>query len=93
MKTRLIPIYQAHFTQEEIKQMAAFYKTEAGVLLMTDRSKMTDAHKAELNTFYNSAVGQKIIEKQEVLTTEISRTSESWSRELYETAMSLLKNG
>ena len=93
IKSLLVPIYQAHFTQDDIKQMVAFYKTEAGVLLMNDRSKMTDAHKEELNSFYNTTVGQKIIGKQEVLTAEISKASENWSRDLYETAMSLLKNG
>ena len=93
IKNLMVPIYQANFTQGEIKQMAAFYKSEAGVLLITDRAKMTEAHKEELNTFYNSAVGQKIISKQEVLTTEISKVSEGWSRDLYETSMSLLKNG
>ena len=93
IKNLMVPIYEANFTHEEIKQMAAFYKTEAGVLLTTDRSKMTDTHKEELNTFYNSGVGQKIISKQEVLTTEISRVSESWSRELYETSMSILQDG
>jgi hypothetical protein len=93
MKSLNVPIYQANFTHEEIKQMTAFYKTKAGVLLTTDRSKMTDAHKVELNTFYNSALGQKIIGKKEVLTTEISKASESWSRALYETSISLLQNG
>ena len=93
MKSLMVPIYQANFTHEEIKQMGAFYKTEAGVLLITDRSKMTDTHKEELNTFYNSAVGQKIISKKEVLISEISKVSESWSRQLYETSLRLLQNG
>ncbi|MBD0850740.1 DUF2059 domain-containing protein [Maribacter arenosus] len=93
MKSLMVPIYQENFTHEEIKQMGAFYKTEAGVLLITDRSKMTDIHKEELNTFYNSVVGQKIISKKEVLISEISKVSESWSRQLYETSLRLLQNG
>jgi len=42
--------------------------------------------------FYNLAAGQKIISKKEVLSEEISKVSESWSRYLYETSISLLKN-
>ncbi len=93
MKMLLIPIYQANFTHDEIREMIGFYKSEAGKLLIKDRSKMTESHKEELNAFYNSAVGQKIISKQEVLSEEISKVSESWSRYLYETSISLLKNG
>lgn len=92
IKMLLIPIYQANFTHGEITEMIGFYQSEAGKLLIKDRSKMTESHKEELNDFYNSAVGQKIISKQEVLSEEISKVSESWSRYLYETSISLLKN-
>ncbi len=90
MKSLLIPIYKENFTHGEIKEMTSFYKSEAGELLINDRSKMTDLHKEELNTFYNSVLGKKILEKQEILTQKISKVSESWSRDLYETALSLL---
>ena len=93
MKSLIIPIYQSNFTHNEIKQMSAFYSSEAGLQLINDRSKLTKAHKEVLNTFYNSATGQKIISKQEELSIEISKVSESWSRDLYETSLSLLNNG
>ncbi len=93
MKMLIIPIYKANFTHDEITKMIGFYQSEAGNLLIKDRSKMTESHKEELNTFYNSAFGQKIISKQEVLYIEISKVSESWSRDLYETSISLLNNG
>ncbi len=93
MKSLIIPIYKSNFTHNEIKQMSAFYSSEAGLQLINDRSKMTQAHKEVLNTFYNSTTGQKIISKQEVLSIEISKVSENWSRDLYETSLSLLNNG
>jgi len=93
IKMLLIPIYQANFTHDEIRKMIGFYQSEAGKLLIKDRSKMTESHKEALNDFYNSTVGQKIISKQEVLSKEISKVSESWSRDLYETSLSLLNNG
>jgi len=92
IKKKLIPIYKANFTHGEIKQMSAFYSSETGLQLIKDRSKMTEAHKEELNTFYNSTTGQKIISKQEILTKEIGMASDSWSRDLYETSLSLLHN-
>ena len=93
MKMLLIPIYQTNFTHDEIRKMVGFYQSEAGKLLIRDRSKMSESHKEALNDFYNSTVGQKIISKQEVLSKEISRISESWSKDLYETSLSLLNNG
>jgi len=93
MKILLIAIYKANFTQKEITKMIGFYQSEAGKLLIRDPSKITESHKEGLNTFYNSAVGHKIISKQEVLCIEISKVSESWSRDLNETSISLLNNG
>lgn len=87
----LVPIYQQNFERSEIKIMNAFYLSPTGMQLTADRSKMTPAQKEELNTFYNSDLGKKIIEKQPVLTKAISTASEGWSRDLYETALSLLK--
>ncbi len=92
MKLLLIPIYVDNFSQEEIKGMISFYESDTGRQLVMDRSKMTEAQKTELNKFYNTQLGKKIIEKQPILTQEIGAASESWSRDLYETAVSLLKN-
>lgn len=91
MKKLLVPIYQSNFSKDEVNKMLAFYESDAGKQLINDRSQMTETQKAELNSFYNTEVGQKIIEKQPVLTQEISKASENWSRDLYETALSLLK--
>jgi len=91
MKTLLIPIYEANFTKNDISKMVTFYTSATGKQLITDRSKMNPAQKEKLNTFYNSEVGKKIIEKQPILGAEISKASEGWSRDLYETALSLLK--
>jgi len=93
MKTALITVYKMHFAKGDIKKMLAFYKSESGKLLVSDRSKMTEMHKEELSRFYNSAVGQKIIAKKDILTEEISKASELWSRDLYETFVSVLNNG
>lgn len=91
MKEMLVPIYTANFDNKDIQKMIAFYQSDSGKQLINDRSKMTDAQKEELDTFYNSEVGAIIIEKQTILTQEIGKISEGWSRDLYETALSLLK--
>ncbi len=92
MKHLLVPIYQEIFSQDEILEMTVFYKSDAGVQLQKDSSQMSDSQKEALNTFYNSTLGEKIREKQPLLAERISKTSEDWSRNLYETAISLLKD-
>jgi len=87
----MVPIYQKHFNQSEIENMNTFYASSSGKQLVEDRSQMTETQKTELNTYYNSPLGKKILEKQTILSQEISKTSELWSRDLYETALSLLK--
>ena len=91
MMALLVPIYQKHFDQGEIQNMNGFYMSPAGRQLVKDRSQMTEEQKKELNSYYNSPLGKKVLEKQTVLSQEISMASENWSRDLYETAVSLLK--
>lgn len=87
----LAPVYEKNFSHEEIKRMNEFYKSEAGKQLVADRSKMTTIQKSAMNDFYGSETGKKIMEMQPTLTKEIGTVSENWSRDLYETALSLLK--
>ncbi|ADV47909.1 DUF2059 domain-containing protein [Cellulophaga sp. E16_2] len=89
--TQLAPVYEKNFTHEEIKKMNAFYQSEAGKQLVADGEKLTEDQKKEVNDFYGSEMGKTIVEKQPILATEIGKVSEGWSRDLYETALSMLK--
>ncbi|WP_430907008.1 DUF2059 domain-containing protein [Maribacter sp. 2-571] len=91
IKELLVPIYQNEFTREDIRLMTAFYNSDAGIQWRTDRSQMTEKQKEDFNTFYKSDLGNKIKGKQAVLAKQVSAVSESWSRDLYETARALLK--
>lgn len=91
MKKEIVPIYQKNFDANEIKLMTQFYQSDTGKQLTNDRSQMNQLQKDELSSFYNSEIGKKIKEKQPVLSKAISAVSENWSRDLYETAVSLLK--
>ncbi len=87
----LVPIYEKNFSQDTIKEMTSFYESDAGKQLANDPTKMNATQKTTLNKFYTSEIGEKILQKQPILTKEISKASENWSRDLYETAVSLLK--
>lgn len=91
MTTSLVPIYQKNFSHDMIKKMTSFYESDTGKQLSSDPTKMTPDQKVKLNEFYTSDMGKKILEKQPLLAKEVSKASENWSRDLYETAVSLLK--
>jgi len=92
IKMLLIPIYEDHFTPSEIDEMLAFYTSDTGKQLLNDRTQLTEEQQQALNKFYGGPTGKKIVEKQPALTQEIAKASEEWSRDLYETALSLLKD-
>lgn len=91
MKDLLAPIYLQHFTLDEIKQMRQFYESDPGKQLVTDRGGLTESQITEVDAFFNSTLGEKLKQKQAVLTTEIEAASEYWSKDLYQTAALLLK--
>lgn len=91
MLASLKTVYKKHFNESDIKEMLGFYRSDAAKQMLKDRTKMTEEHKTQLNAYYNSEIGKKIISKQQVLGTEIAKISEEWSRDLYETAVSLVK--
>ncbi len=91
IQQELVPVYQQNFDRSEIQQMTAFYESATGKQLIADRSQMTEGQKEEFNNFYNTELGKKIMGKQAILSKSIAAVSESWSRDLYETALSLVK--
>lgn len=92
IKNALVPLYVKHFTKEDIDEMIVFYSSDAAKQMLADRSGMTPEQKNELSAFYTTEVGKKIMEKQQVLGTDVATASESWSRELYQNALMLLQN-
>lgn len=92
IRDMLTAVYLQNFTEDDLRQMNAFYISEAGKQLVADRTALTDEHKAALETFQQSAVGQKLVEKQASLTEETQAVSEIWSKDLYQTASLLLQN-
>ena len=87
----LVPIYVNHFNSKELAKMQAFYETEAGMQLVKDKNKLSAKQAKIVEDFFNSKIGLKIKEKQGELSTEIAGVSEYWSRDLYQTAILLLK--
>lgn len=87
----LVPIYIKHFTEKDIDKMQTFYESETGLQLLRDRTKLTDSQRGRVDAFYSSKVGLKIKNKQQFLSEEIASVSEYWSKDLYQTAVLLLK--
>jgi len=81
-----MPFYKAdNVTHQEIFISSSFYSRDIDDYL--------DINGARLQHQIAYGELQKKISKPEVLSTEIFKVSESWSRDLYETSISLLHNG
>jgi hypothetical protein len=82
--------YRKHFTEAEIIEMAAFYKSEAAQKMVTQAPDTTQEDSDEVAAFFNSALGKKIESKREVLSVDIAEISQHWSRDLFASKMSIL---
>jgi hypothetical protein len=91
IRDMLVPIYIKHFSEKDVDKMQAFYASEPGIQLIKDRTKLTASQQKTVSDFFDSEVGLKIKEKQQLLSVEIAGVSEYWSKDLYQTAVLLLK--
>ncbi|QIE59065.1 DUF2059 domain-containing protein [Rasiella rasia] len=81
--TLLGAAYQKNFTETDISEMLAFYKSEAGRQLVVDANTLSENQRAEVSQFFGSEVGQKIASVQKELAADVSQVSEFWSRDLF----------
>lgn len=81
--TMLVSAYRGTYEQEDIQNMLAFYKTEAGVQLLSDKTALDYEQQKDAAVFYNTPTGQKILSSQQEIASRVSEISEIWSRDLY----------
>ncbi|WP_203293305.1 DUF2059 domain-containing protein [Luteirhabdus pelagi] len=86
----LIPVYEKHFTEEEIQSMLLFYQTDAGQQLVKDPNKLSTAQQEAISDFFQTPVAQKISSTHTALSTDIAAISEKWSSDLYRDTMDAL---
>ena len=91
IKDLLVPIYIQNFTEAELNAMSDFYTSDAGKQLIADKSGLSEEQRITVQDFFYSEIGQKLNTKKAQLTQEIEAVSEYWSKDLYQTAVLLLK--
>lgn len=79
----LVSAYRGTYEQEDIKNMLAFYKTNTGVQLLSDKTALSYEQQKEAAVFYNTTTGQKILSSEQEIASRVSEISEIWSRDLY----------
>jgi hypothetical protein len=87
----LASVYKQHFTEYEMTTMTNFYLSETGQKILANNSDLNPDQQQELDEFYMSDVGRKMIRKQVVLREAIDRVTFQWSTELYGTGLSILE--
>lgn len=79
----LVSAYRGTYEHEDIKNMMAFYETEAGKQLLLDKTALSQEQQKEASIFYNSPTGQKILTSEQQIASRVGEVSEIWSRDLY----------
>ena len=74
--------YLPLFNEEDVKNMNAFYATDAGKNLFTKRN-LSSEQKQALEQFYQTETGNKIVINQETLDASMKNTSQNYSGNLY----------
>jgi hypothetical protein len=75
----LTAVYRKYFDSSDIARMSRHFSLQGA------------AREADKSDFLNSSAGQKMIQVQNNLVTEIGQTSEYWSRDLYMKTIETLK--
>ena len=83
----VVSAYRGHFSLQDVKNMNALYASEAGKRMFTQPSALTEANKVEVNAFYQTETGQKIISSQESVNKIMTQVSEMWSSDLYQSVI------
>lgn len=86
----LVSAYRGYFSHDDVKNMNALYKSQAGQTMVNDAHNLSASDKAELGQFYDSDTGQKILGSQEEMNKLMSKISEMWSSDMYRSAVAKL---
>ena len=87
----MVSAYRGYFSHTDIKNLIAFFESEAQQQRMADPSQLTSAQKEQLAAFFNSKTGEKLIASQESLTNMVGEISQVWSGTLYQNMTNALK--
>ncbi|AXG72451.1 hypothetical protein KORDIASMS9_04725 [Kordia sp. SMS9] len=90
VKSILVSAYKAYFTLNDIKNMTAFYESDAVKQMLADKTKLTDTQRQQIVNFYNSDTGLKMIDSREGLAKIEGEISQQWSGELYKSVINKL---
>jgi hypothetical protein len=85
--------YRAHFTQDEINEMTAFYGSKTGQKYVYNREGLTSEDNYVVKAYFKSDVAKKVGKKQKDLVKDVSQIYEEWSRDLFKQKMRELVKG
>jgi hypothetical protein len=79
----LVSAYRGTYEKDDLVNMLAFYETDTGRQLLTDKTALDYEQRKEASVFYNSPTGQKILTSEQEIGSRVGEVSEIWSRDLY----------
>lgn len=78
----IIQSYEGHFSQDEMKNMLAFYDTDAGKKVLF-KEELGPEDVKQRDMFYASPLGKKIASSSESLNGILQKLTQEWSGQLF----------
>ncbi|CDF80224.1 conserved hypothetical protein [Formosa agariphila KMM 3901] len=88
MKTvngKLVTAYSDFFTLKDIENMNALYASQAGQTMIKNPSALTKKDKKQIDNFYKTSTGKKIVDSQSDMKEQMQVISDFWCGEIYKT--------
>ncbi|WP_299780152.1 hypothetical protein [uncultured Formosa sp.] len=83
VNSRLVSAYSDFFTLEDIQSMNALYNSHAGQTMINNPNALTKKDKKQIDTFYKTTTGKKIVNSQSGMKEKMQVISDFWCGDMY----------
>ena len=91
VNSRLVSVYSEFFTLEDIQNMNKLYGSQLGQTMIKTPNALTKKDKKEIDKFYKTATGKKILNSQSGMNEKMQVISDFWCGEMYKTVNAKLE--
>ncbi|WP_159021421.1 hypothetical protein [Formosa sp. L2A11] len=83
VNARLVSAYSDFFTLEDVQNMNTLYTSHAGQTMISNPNALTKKDKKEIDKFYKTATGKKIVSSQSGMKKKMQVISDFWCGDMY----------
>ncbi|WP_066224800.1 DUF2059 domain-containing protein [Formosa haliotis] len=85
VNNKLVEAYSDFFTMEDVQNMNALYGSKTGQTMLNNPNALTKKDKKQIDNFYKTATGKKIVSSQAGMKEKMQVISDFWCGDMYKT--------